>query len=172
MTSKHTRGPWFAGDRYTSFHVHNGDGRGICSTGGHNDNRVDGAVLETENVANAHLIAAAPDLYESLGSTPCVCPVCGGDGHETCSNPDHGFIAAMGGEIDRLGCPVCGHDENHKTNSGEKCDECKGSGDVPISQALAYCGDEFEEMLEFHDPDTTERMVAISEVLAKAEGQS
>ena len=32
---------------------------------------------------------------------------------EVCSNPDHGFIGAVGGEIGRLGCPCCGHDEDY-----------------------------------------------------------
>ena len=57
------------------------------------------------------------------------CPDCGGDGIETCTNPDHGFIGAMGGEIGRLGCPVCGHDPDHKVR-GEKCGTCDGDGIV------------------------------------------
>lgn len=56
------------------------------------------------------------------------CPACGGDGIETCYNPDHGFITAVGGEIGRLGCPCCGHDENHKMNGA--CPECSGGGVV------------------------------------------
>jgi hypothetical protein len=35
------------------------------------------------------------------------------EGWGKCSNPDHGFIGAMAGvkstDINRLGCPVCGH---------------------------------------------------------------
>lgn len=59
------------------------------------------------------------------------CPACGGDGKETCNNPDHGFIEAMPGEIGRLGCPVCGHDPNHKVNRGKNtCPECGGYGHV------------------------------------------
>jgi len=61
------------------------------------------------------------------------CPDCGGDGHETCNNPDHGFIhGAMGWhEIGRLGCPVCGHDPDHKVPGGEgKCETCDGTGKV------------------------------------------
>lgn len=55
------------------------------------------------------------------------CPDCGGDGKETCHNPDHGFIDAVGGELRRLGCPVCGHDEDHKVNRGRNvCPECGG----------------------------------------------
>ena len=54
------------------------------------------------------------------------CLSCGGDGIETCDNPDHGFIIAMGGEIERLGCPCCGHDPHHKMTG--PCPECDGSG--------------------------------------------
>ena len=54
------------------------------------------------------------------------CLSCGGDGIETCDNPDHGFIIAMGGEIERLGCPCCGHDPDHKMKG--PCPECDGSG--------------------------------------------
>lgn len=54
------------------------------------------------------------------------CPACGGDGRETCDNPDHGFIAAVGGEIGRLGCPCCGHDPDHKMSG--PCPECSGTG--------------------------------------------
>ena len=56
-----------------------------------------------------------------------LCPFCGGDGIARCSNPDHGFINLMGGEMERLGCPVCGHDEEHKIK-GKKCENCNGTG--------------------------------------------
>lgn len=56
------------------------------------------------------------------------CEVCGGDGKETCTNPDHGFIDAMSGETNRLGCPVCGHDPDHKVPDGGDCEECEGLG--------------------------------------------
>jgi len=58
------------------------------------------------------------------------CETCGGDGKETCNNPDHGFIEALGGEIGRLGCPVCGHDENYKVPNGGKCEDCNGTGKI------------------------------------------
>jgi len=36
---------------------------------------------------------------------------------EICTNPDHSFIDAMGSvqssDIGRLGCPLCGHNEDH-----------------------------------------------------------
>ena len=57
-----------------------------------------------------------------------ICHDCGGDGKETCNNPDHGFIAGMGGELLRLGCPVCGNDPNHKVQNGDKCETCNGTG--------------------------------------------
>lgn len=57
------------------------------------------------------------------------CPDCGGDGKETCNNPDHGFISAMSWhDIGRLGCPVCGHAPDHKVINGGDCETCKGTG--------------------------------------------
>jgi hypothetical protein len=54
------------------------------------------------------------------------CPDCGGDGKEHCNNPDHGFINAVGGELARLGCPVCGGDPDWV---GEGvCLTCEGTG--------------------------------------------
>jgi hypothetical protein len=59
------------------------------------------------------------------------CPDCGGDGRETCNNPDHGLIDAMGHfEMGRLGCPCCGHDPKHKVINGGKCETCNGTGVV------------------------------------------
>lgn len=60
------------------------------------------------------------------------CPACGGDGIETCDNPDHGFISAVGGETSRLGCPGCGSDPEHKT--GHPCPKCNGTGSVPNAE--------------------------------------
>lgn len=57
------------------------------------------------------------------------CLECGGDGKETCNNPDHGLIALMGSqEVGRLGCPVCGSDPDHKVPNGGDCEECNGTG--------------------------------------------
>jgi len=65
-----------------------------------------------------------------------ICPECNGDGKETCANPDHGFIGAIGGELQRLGCPVCGHDENfkiyNKDGTQNKCEVCNGTGKVKM----------------------------------------
>ncbi len=54
------------------------------------------------------------------------CNECNGTGKIICDNPDHGFIGAMPGDIGRLGCPVCGHDEEHKTK--DDCPKCNGTG--------------------------------------------
>ena len=61
------------------------------------------------------------------------CPDCDGDGIETCNNPDHGFIEMVGGEMNRLGCPVCGHDPDHKVRD-EACDTCNGTGQMNSSE--------------------------------------
>lgn len=64
------------------------------------------------------------------------CPACGGDGIETCNNPDHGFIHGGwgGSDLARIGCPCCGHDENHKIR-GSSCFECNGLGLVSKPEA-------------------------------------
>ena len=71
------------------------------------------------------------------------CFVCGGDGKETCTNPDHGFINALSfHDVGRLGCPVCGHDPHHKVRRGGDCDCCHGSGKLTemdfALQAILY----------------------------------
>jgi hypothetical protein len=60
------------------------------------------------------------------------CETCGGDGKETCNNPDHGFIEAMPGDVGRIGCPVCGHDPKYKVPNGGNCEDCNGTGKVAI----------------------------------------
>lgn len=68
------------------------------------------------------------------------CPSCGGDGIETCHNPDHGFIDALSfHEVGRLGCPVCGHDPKHKVKyKGQygQCEHCNGIGRVSEGSAI------------------------------------
>jgi len=60
-----------------------------------------------------------------------ICPLCRGDGKETCTNPDHGFIGAMSfHDVGRIGCPCCGHSETHKVINGGACELCEGSGFV------------------------------------------
>ena len=69
-----------------------------------------------------------------------ICPCCNGDGQETCTNPDHGFISAMGfHEIGRLGCPLCGHDPKHKVKNGGSCITCDGAGKVTLDQYNEFC---------------------------------
>ncbi len=60
------------------------------------------------------------------------CPDCGGDGKETCNNPDHGLIEVMPGDVGRLGCPVCGHDPDYKVPNGGNCELCKGIGEINL----------------------------------------
>lgn len=79
-----------------------------------------------------------------------ICPACGGDGKETCNNPDHGFISSLGFRDEgRLGCPVCGHDPKHKvyySKNGQRiqydCTTCNGSGRVDQETFDTFC-DEF-----------------------------
>jgi hypothetical protein len=55
------------------------------------------------------------------------CEECEGTGKEICDNPDHGFIDAMGGETQRLGCPCCGHDPDFIIPDSV-CEDCDGKG--------------------------------------------
>ncbi|MEA1848975.1 hypothetical protein U9K52_08645 [Chryseobacterium sp. MHB01] len=66
------------------------------------------------------------------------CFLCGGDGKETCTNPDHGFIG-FGSPISFLGanesrCPCCGFDPNHKMPNGLECDCCEGKGYISYNE--------------------------------------
>ena len=71
-----------------------------------------------------------------------ICPLCKGDGKETCNNPDHGFISAMGfHDIGRLGCPCCGHDPNYKVPNGGDCEVCSGSGRIDETEFNKFCED-------------------------------
>lgn len=85
-----------------------------------------------------------------------VCPACGGDGKETCNNPDHGFISSMSGvrsdkyDTGRLGCPVCGHHPRHKVSGGRSCFECNGTGKMEHEYAITWCqeNDFDDELIE------------------------
>ena len=72
-----------------------------------------------------------PEAGLSLGAAPC--SACGGDGIETCDNPDHALIDAVGGETGRLGCPCCGHHPRHKMRW--PCPECNGTGITPNAKS-------------------------------------
>ena len=43
--------------------------------------------------------------------------------YEICDNPDHGFIEVIPGDVSRLGCPLCGHDEEHRILSTQRFNE-------------------------------------------------
>ena len=66
------------------------------------------------------------------------CPDCLGDGVETCHNPDHGFLSAVGGILgaNESACPCCGHNPYHKMKG--KCDTCGGSGNVSKDEYDSY----------------------------------
>jgi len=76
-----------------------------------------------------------------------ICICCGGDGIETCNNPDHGFLRAFDGiggrGANESACPCCGHDEDHKIKKYvdgkyvySKCYECDGTGVLTEEKAL------------------------------------
>lgn len=59
------------------------------------------------------------------------CPDCGGDGVETCHNPDHGFLRGVIGAVysaNESACPCCGHHPDFKMKG--ICETCKGTGRV------------------------------------------
>lgn len=71
-----------------------------------------------------------------------LCPNCGGDGKETCHNPDHGFLSAMSfTDLGRIGCPVCGHDPLGKVLGGGCCETCNGEREVEEIEAREFCDD-------------------------------
>ncbi len=80
-----------------------------------------------------------------------ICPDCNGDGKETCHNPDHGFINALSfHDIGRIGCPLCGHDDEHKIPNGGKCETCDGKGVLNKDEAIIFL-DEMEYDFELEE---------------------
>lgn len=77
--------------------------------------------------------AIAEKVLATYASEEGKCSECGGDGRDTCHNPDHGGYDARlwGKEASRLGCPVCGHDPEHKVPGGRECEHCAGTGIEP-----------------------------------------
>ncbi len=70
MTSKHTPGPWVVHSLPNApfnlgHHVTTADGLTVCSVTFQFVKAVDGKVVEVERIANARLIAAAPELLEA-----------------------------------------------------------------------------------------------------------
>ena len=59
---KHTKGPW---EMDAGLNIHGPDNRLVANCGGRSQN-FDTEKCEAENKANAHLIAAAPELLEAL----------------------------------------------------------------------------------------------------------
>lgn len=92
-------------------------------------------ILNLQNLA-AYLIE-----HPEWGETKC--PECNGWGTEICYNPDHGFIRGIGyGDISRMGCPCCGHDEHNRIRN-TVCKKCNGSGTI-LHPALEYAKGEKE----------------------------
>jgi len=64
VETKFTPGPWRI-SRFAETSVETLEDRGICNTGGYQQN-FDTDRVFAENLANARLVAAAPDLFEAL----------------------------------------------------------------------------------------------------------
>lgn len=59
MNTKHTPGPWHLGKRAAAKAIYGDKGEEVCQMLGHFN-------ADDENLANARLIAAAPELLEAL----------------------------------------------------------------------------------------------------------
>jgi RecJ-like exonuclease len=59
------------------------------------------------------------------------CKACNGTGKEICENPDHWITDSFGGDVGRLGCPLCGHSVD-RSIPNTVCRECKGTGKIDI----------------------------------------
>jgi len=84
-----------------------------------------------------------------------ICPACGGDGKETCSNPDHGFLTGIVNiaySANESACPCCGHDQNHKVKNGGNCELCNGLGNISEENANKWANEVGygEELVVFH----------------------
>ncbi len=107
------------------------------------------------------------------------CPDCGGDGVSRCDNPDHGFIEAASGETSRFGCPVCGHDPEHRVE-GEQCAACQGTGkatppeDVkrPRRPTTEDCADPYDYMAQVADYSFDLDKYADAEHTARVEAEA
>lgn len=79
------------------------------------------------------------------------CLDCGGDGIETCRNPDHGFLDAIHfTDQGRIGCPGCGHDTYFKIRNSA-CPTCDGSKKTSLDAAKKFCAEndiDFKERYE------------------------
>jgi len=78
--SKHTPGPWTANEEFDD-----GESLGIAITAGRLGQVVRVFDVGQEGFANAHLIAAAPDLLEALQNLTACCffPTSGNDAFQT-----------------------------------------------------------------------------------------
>lgn len=104
MTTAHTQGPWHfgTGDEQTPAGVGSRNRAPLCKMSGN----------DAEDVANARLIAAAPDLYYALkhmnhipelsGSYYCICPCNDGtkpeSAHATACNSARAAVAKAEGK--------------------------------------------------------------------------
>jgi len=64
--------------------------------------------------------------YAKPGETLTImCAECHGTRLDTCNNPEHAFIAAMPGDIGRIGCPGCDGQYPYTTRAGREGKPCQ-----------------------------------------------
>lgn len=105
------------------------------------------------------------------------CPDCGGDGNETCHNPDHGFLEGVMSlkGANESACPCCGHNEDYKITKYNKetekreyctCYTCNGSGSVTESIGNKYIDENgYDFDLTLQSPPNNQ--VQVSELIEK-----
>lgn len=106
MTAAHTPGPWYSGQLRDVGTIPG------CDIGAMNNSNVAIALHQSgerergESIANAQLIAAAPDLLAALEEMTIVeCPECGGSGHRPYDKHNACRACAGCGEIARGAWP-------------------------------------------------------------------
>lgn len=123
---------------------------------------------------NWQILADTSTMSEEVAATLGLdvrCFSCGGDGKETCNNPDHGFLSAMNGVLNanESRCPVCGHSDDHKIRryvDGKfiqpDCYECNGTGILNYENAIRLADEYgYDQPLEFIGLDPANRYLIL-----------
>ena len=96
MSTHFTPGPWKRHDRAELTII--GAGCCVATCGGYSDNQRDPDELHGEQLANARLIAAAPDLLEALERLMVECDLVSEDAVKAYANARAVIAKATGGE--------------------------------------------------------------------------